>query len=171
MPEAVRETGTASDGAKKYIVARTADIPEGERLIVEVGGREIGVFKLDGEFYALLHRCPHLGGPLCNGEILGFFSADRPGEIEYDPDEKYLICPWHGWEFDIRTGQSWWDPVRTRARRIPVAVEGGRMVAESLDAGAAERAAGPYVAETYPVEVEESYVVVTIRHPVAGPRD
>ncbi len=60
-----------------------------------------------------------------------------------------LRCPWHGWEFDIRTGQSWCDPQRVRARLYPVAVEPG-----------AEVVKGPYVAETFPVSVEQDYVVL-----------
>jgi len=167
MSETVREAGSAPMGAKKYIVAKTEEVPEGERLIVEVAGRKIGVFNLEGSYYALLHRCPHLGGPLCEGEVLGLFYAPTPGDIRFNADEQYLICPWHGWEFDIKTGQSWWDPTRTRARRVPVNVESGEQVSQELEQGSAERAMGPYMAETIPVEVEGEYIVVTIR-PGAG---
>ena len=62
-----------------------------------------------------------------------------------------IRCPWHGWEFDIRTGQSYCDPGRVGTRIYPVAVEGGDTIVE-----------GPYVAETVPVSVENRYVVVTM---------
>ena len=51
----------------KFVVARTSDIPDGGRIIVEINGRSIGVFNVGGEFHALLNRCPHSGAPLCRG--------------------------------------------------------------------------------------------------------
>jgi nitrite reductase/ring-hydroxylating ferredoxin subunit len=144
----------------RYVVARTSDIPEGERLIVDVAGRQVGIFHLDGEFHALLHRCPHLGGPLCLGSIVGIIESSGPGDLRFDPTRKYLTCPWHGWEFDIRTGQSYFDPDRVRARRYPVDIEHGEAIAGSQSG---ERQPGPYVAEVVPVAVEEDYVVLTMR--------
>jgi hypothetical protein len=64
-----------------------------------------------------------------------------------------LRCPWHGWEFDMRNGQSWFDPKRFKVRSYPVAVARGEEVAEGLKKG-------PYVAETFPVHVEDAYVIV-----------
>jgi nitrite reductase/ring-hydroxylating ferredoxin subunit len=152
----------AAPGVRKFVVARVEDIPEGGRLITELGGRRIGVFHEDGEFYALLYRCPHLGGPLCEGRIVGLVTAPQPGDIRFDPETRMLTCPWHGWEFDIKTGQSYWDPGRTRARRFPVEVAHGDEIVMH-EAGAEGRVRGPYVAETFPVEVEEDYVVVAMR--------
>jgi 3-phenylpropionate/trans-cinnamate dioxygenase ferredoxin subunit len=131
---------------------------------VEVGGREIGVFNIKGKFSALLHRCPHAHGPLCNGDLQKFVYAEKPGMVQTDPNTLFLSCPWHGWLYDLETGQSWWDPGRTRARRYPVEVTHGDVIAERLSQeGATERAPGPYVAEVYPVEIEDDYVVVTMR--------
>ena len=65
--------------------------------------------------------------------------------------ERVLRCPWHGWEFDIRTGQSYCDPKRFRARAYPVNVEPGAAVVK-----------GPYIAETLAVSVESDYVVVDL---------
>ncbi|WFU42415.1 Rieske 2Fe-2S domain-containing protein [Bradyrhizobium sp. CB82] len=62
-----------------------------------------------------------------------------------------LRCPWHGWEFDMRNGQSWFDPTRVKVRSYPVAVERG-----------GELQKGPYVAETFPVHIEDSYVIVEV---------
>ena len=76
----------------------------------------------------------------------------RPGEIEYTKLGEIIRCPWHGWEFDIRTGQSYCDPKRFRARAYPVNVEPGSSVVK-----------GPYVAETLAVSVESDYVVVDER--------
>jgi 3-phenylpropionate/trans-cinnamate dioxygenase ferredoxin subunit len=62
-----------------------------------------------------------------------------------------LKCPWHGWEYDIRTGQSWCDPNDTKVRAYPVTVEHGETVAK-----------GPFVAETFQVAVEQDYIVVEV---------
>ena len=130
----------------KYVVAAADEIPPGGRKIVEVGGRSVGVFNLGGEYFALRNRCPHQGGPLCEGRVWGAIEADKPGgELRYSRGGEILACIWHGWEFDIRTGQSWCDPQRLRVKTYET-----------------ERVKGPYVAETYPVSTEGEYVLVEI---------
>ena len=63
----------------KYIVATIDEIPPGTRKIVDVAGRQIGVFNIKGEFFALRNRCPHQGGPLCEGQLSGLLEASVPG--------------------------------------------------------------------------------------------
>ena len=75
----------------------------------------------------------------------------NPGEIEYTKLGEIIRCPWHGWEFDIRTGQSYCDPKRFRAKAYPANIESGANVVK-----------GPYVAETLKVSVENDYVVVEL---------
>ena len=135
----------------KHVVARAADIPPGGRTLVTVRGRPIAVFNLGGTFYGLLNRCPHQGGPMCEGVLTGLIEADTPGTYRYSREGEVLRCPWHGWEFDIRTGQSWCDPDKVSLRNYSVEVAPGQRVVE-----------GPYVAETIPVTVEEEYVVVEV---------
>jgi nitrite reductase/ring-hydroxylating ferredoxin subunit len=150
-------------GATKYVVARAEDIPDGARMLVEVGGREVGVFKVKGEFFAVLNRCPHLGGPLCRGQLLNTVVSPVPGDVSLDESEDLITCPWHGWEFDLRTGQSYWNPEHLRARKFPVGVEAGAALAVYLEQGDGDRIPGPYQAETLPVSIESDYVVVTMR--------
>ena len=152
----------------KYVVATVEEIPPGERKIVELGGRSIGIFNVDGEYFALRNRCPHQGGPLCEGILWGLLEASAPGELTYSRKGEILTCGWHGWEFDIRTGQSYCEPRRLRVRSYEVNVEPGAELAEE-SVGTAEavsptgvRVKGPYVAETYPVSVENRYVLVEI---------
>jgi nitrite reductase/ring-hydroxylating ferredoxin subunit len=147
---------------QKFVVAKVSDIPPGERLLVEVGGREIGIFNTDGEFSAMLNRCPHLGGPLCEGPIMDLVLSDGPGDMRIDRSRKMLMCPWHAWEFDVRTGQSYVDPRRMRARQYKVEVATGEEVCD----GPVE---GPFVAEMVSVAVEDDYVVVSIRPGAGGP--
>ena len=149
----------------RYVVAAVDEIPPGGRKIVEVAGRSIGVFNLGGEFFALRNRCPHQGGPLCEGRVWGALEAERPGEFRYSRHGEILACIWHGWEFDIRTGQSWCEPERLRVRSYEVSVEAGAaIVATEADpeSPVPGRVKGPYVAESYPVSVEGRYVVVEV---------
>lgn len=135
----------------KHVIATVAEIPPGSRKLVTVRGRPIAVFNLGGEFFGLFNRCPHQGGPMCEGIVTGLIAAEEPGRYSYARDGEILRCPWHGWEFDIRTGQSVIDPAKINLRRYPVEVATGETVAE-----------GPYVAETVPVMVENEYVVVDV---------
>jgi 3-phenylpropionate/trans-cinnamate dioxygenase ferredoxin subunit len=134
---------------RRYVVASVAEVPPGTHRVFTVGGRPIGIFNLDGEFYGLLNRCPHQGGRLCDGLVTGLAVGDRPGEFRMIRKGEMVRCPWHGWEFDIRTGQSWCEPAKVRARAYPTEIAAG-----------AEVVKGPYVAETVPVTVEQQYVVV-----------
>jgi 3-phenylpropionate/trans-cinnamate dioxygenase ferredoxin subunit len=115
---------------------RLADAPaEGERSLVELGGRTIGVFRLEGEYFALADRCPHRGAPLCSsGEVVN--AVEGVGEAARVTREGALVrCPWHKWDFDIATGRCAVD-ARLRVRRYPVRVDGEELVV-SLDAGPA----------------------------------
>ena len=140
----------------KVIVATVDEIPPGGRKVVEVRGRTIGVFNLEGEFFALRDRCPHQGGPLCQGHQSGLMESDRPGSYRYSRPGEILRCPWHGWEFDIRTGRSRIDPERLKAPAFAVAVAAGADLAEQISSAEPEQ----LQAETFPVTVEEHYVVV-----------
>ncbi|HTE61802.1 MAG TPA: Rieske (2Fe-2S) protein [Solirubrobacteraceae bacterium] len=159
----------------KHVIARVDEIPEGGRLIVEVGGRSIGIFNVDGRFYALLNRCPHQGAKLCRGSVIGRVEADGPGNLTYDGTRRMVQCPWHGWEYDIETGQSFFD---STVRPYPVGVEDGGEVTAEVEAGEAvpleappllgigtsapTLKAGPFTAETFPVLVDGEYLVLTL---------
>ena len=135
----------------KHVVASVEEIAPGTCKVVTIKGREIGVFNVNNEFFALINRCPHQGAPLCQGAIVSRLVAPSPGEYRLERQGEMLRCPWHCWEFDIRTGQSYCDPKRFRARAYPVNVEPGASVVK-----------GPYVAETLAVSVESDYVVVDL---------
>jgi 3-phenylpropionate/trans-cinnamate dioxygenase ferredoxin subunit len=135
----------------KHVVATVAEIPPGQRKLVTVRGRSIAVFNLDGEFFGLFNRCPHQGGPMCEGILTGLIESDEPGHYQYSLKGEILRCPWHGWEFDIKTGQSWCHPESVKARTYQVEVVPGETLAK-----------GPFVAETVPVSVEQNYVVVEL---------
>jgi nitrite reductase/ring-hydroxylating ferredoxin subunit len=135
----------------KHVVAAADDIPPGSRKLVTVKGRPVVVFNVAGEYFGLLNRCPHQGGNLCEGKLTGLLEAAEPGQYRYSRQGEILRCPWHGWEFDVRTGQSYCEPDKIKARKFDVSLTEGRTIVE-----------GPYVAETFPVAVEGHYVVVTM---------
>lgn len=111
----------------RHVVAVVDDLPPGERKIVTVGGREIGVFNVDGHYYALRNICPHKGAPLCRGRLRPYVVAPTVTQIAHERENEILKCPWHMWEFDVKTGQSMHDPaVRVRAYRV--AREGDEVV-------------------------------------------
>lgn len=113
-----------------HVVARADEIAPGERKLVTIGGRSIAVFNVAGELLALRNRCPHQGGPLCAGELFGVLESSSPGVYRYRRPGEMIRCPWHGWEFDLRTGRSWLDPERTRVRTYPVTREHDKLVIE-----------------------------------------
>ena len=130
----------------KHVVAPAADVPPGAHLRVEAGGVPVAIFNLDGEYFGLLDRCPHMGGNLSEGVVIGLVESPKPGCYAYSRVGEIVRCPWHGWEFDIRTGQSRFDPDRWKTRSLEVEVED----AQSLKA------------ETIEVAQEGEYIVVNL---------
>ena len=76
--------------AKLTKVAETTDIEPGQGKVIEAEGKTLAVFNVDGTFYAVDNTCLHRGGPLGEGEL----------------DDKIVTCPWHGWQYDVSTGQN-----------------------------------------------------------------
>lgn len=94
----------------EHVVATTDELEPGERIIVDLDGKEIAVFNLDGEYYAYLNYCAHQGGPLCEGTTVATkeVSFDRDSleyRVEWTRENEIIACPWHNWEFDLRTGE------------------------------------------------------------------
>lgn len=160
-----QDSQTKTRKPRRYVVGRVDDFPQSDRLLISVNGREIGVFRVEGEFFAVLNRCPHLGGPLCHGQVVNKVSSPAPGIVNLDRSQTLLTCPYHNWEFDIRTGQSYFDPDNLTARPFPIEVESGQEVRDNLDAGTTGMVKGPYQAETLDVAVEDDYIVLSLKSP------
>lgn len=92
-------------------VAKTDELRPGEGKVVEAGGRKIALFNVGGEFYAVDNTCLHRGGPLGEGSLEG----------------PVVTCPWHGWQYDVRTGQNTFNP-GVGVRRYEVRVEGSTVL-------------------------------------------
>jgi nitrite reductase/ring-hydroxylating ferredoxin subunit len=133
----------------RHVVAAVGEIAPGTSKLVTVKGRDIALFNVGGHYFAFFNRCPHAGASLRSGKIVRRVEASEPGTYRLAPDLTMLRCPWHGWQFDIATGQAWCDPETIKVRNYPVAVEPGRQLTQ-----------GPYVAETFPVSVDQDYIVI-----------
>jgi 3-phenylpropionate/trans-cinnamate dioxygenase ferredoxin subunit len=142
----------------RHVVCALSDLPPGERKIVTVGRRSIGVFNVKGNLYALRNRCPHKGAPLCRGIIRPLVTSPEPYQFEVERDGEILRCPWHGWEFDLATGRSIFNPHAVRVRSYDVSVE-----PEATPAPSAPDAVEMVESvENYPVTVEQEMVVLHV---------
>lgn len=90
-------------------VAKTSELASGQGMVVEVAGRAIALFNVNGEYFALDNICPHRGGPIGEGYV--------------DCHNQTVQCPWHGWTFSLASGVS---PVNAIAKveKFDVQVEG-----------------------------------------------
>jgi nitrite reductase/ring-hydroxylating ferredoxin subunit len=115
--------------AKEVFVAKAAEFKEGDRRIVVDGKTEIGVYRLKGQLYAYLNLCPHQGGPACEGMLMAKVEEDLNPDmtsngLKFNDDEIHIVCPWHGFEFKIETGEHAGDP-KWKLRKFQVLEKGG----------------------------------------------
>ena len=114
-------------------VGSVSDFPSGTCRIIEVGEHEVGVYNLDGQYYAIRNYCPHRGAPVCKGELRGTMLPSEPGQYEYGLEGRVLFCPWHHWEFDVTTGRTVFATDKRRLITYPVHQDNGRIIVETLD--------------------------------------
>ena len=110
--------------SEQIVVATSEDVLEGGRVVVDVDGVEVGIFRLDGRLYAWENKCAHAGGPVCQGTLMNRvverLDDDRRSLGDDFGGELHIVCPWHGYEYNVRTGEH---PAYPRARLRPVEVE------------------------------------------------
>ena len=115
--------------SERFVVANVTEVPEGKHIIVTVRGREIGLFNVRGQYYALPNACFHQNGPLCRGATSGTLmaTADTGWKPAWVSEGEIVVCPWHALEFNVTTGQCLAYP----NRRLPtweVKVDGTQLV-------------------------------------------
>jgi nitrite reductase (NADH) small subunit len=123
---------------REVSVGSVSDFQDPGRKIVGFENFEVGVFKLDGEFFAYLNHCSHLGGPVCQGKMIAkveeILADDKTSKgMAFSKTKLHIVCPWHGYEYDIRTGVHPGNP-RARLRKIKVTVMDGEVVIAVPDA-------------------------------------
>lgn len=107
-------------------VGSVDDFDEGRAKAVHVEGRDLVVVKWRGQFFAASGRCPHMAASLCGGLVTAKLSSMQVGAIDTDPDSPMIGCPWHGWQFDLRTGLSMW--AKDRIAVYPAQAKSGRLL-------------------------------------------
>lgn len=108
---------------KRFEVCPASELQPGERRIETLGGFSVGVFNVDGEYHAMKNDCPHQRAPLCEGKLTGTNTSDTPGEYNWERDGQIVTCPWHGWEFDVTTGESVFNPHNVKAKTFEATIE------------------------------------------------
>ena len=108
-----------------YVLAEE-DVPEGGHAVVNIEGREIGIYRVNGEYHAILNYCPHQGAPICAGLVSGTTLPSEVYDYEYGRAGEIVRCPWHGWEFDLQTGKSLFSD-RIRVKKYKVEVQEGKI--------------------------------------------
>lgn len=99
--------------SERVRIASVSGIPPGQRLIVDAGGKQIAIFNVNGKLFACDNLCLHRGGPLGEGDL----------------EELIVTCPWHGWQYDLATGECLMNP-KAKIPLYPVTVEGDSVYVE-----------------------------------------
>lgn len=115
----------------EVLVARSEELAEGQRKLLDVDGMVIGVMRARGKLHAFLNICPHQGGPVCEGrmihrveEVLGEHKTYL--SMRFVEEDLHIVCPWHGWEFNLDTGRCAGDG-KHGLRRFPVSEREGEI--------------------------------------------
>jgi nitrite reductase (NADH) small subunit len=120
-------------------IGSASEFADPGRRVIAFDRFEVAVFKLDGDFFAYLNQCPHMGGPVCQGKMIAkveeIVAQDRTSQgMMFSKSKMHVVCPWHAYEFDIRTGLHPGNP-RAQLRKVPIAVLGDDLVIGLPDVG------------------------------------
>jgi len=123
------EQGSALPQGREYVVATVDEIPPGGSKVVPIGRHGVGVYNVNGRFYAIANYCPHEGGPLCSGRTRGLAVVDDsvPGGASTVREGEFIYCPWHQWGFELATGTTAVKP-EWSIRTYPVRVDGEKVI-------------------------------------------
>lgn len=111
--------------SQRVFVGTSGDVPPNGRLVIDVGAMTVGIFRVDGRLYAYQNVCAHQGGPVCQGKMVPRVTEviepdGSSSGFAFDKSDPHIVCPWHGFEYSIKTGIH---PGRPSARLIRVNVE------------------------------------------------
>jgi len=115
-------------------IGKLDDIKEGDYRIVKIDRFEVGLFREKEGLVAYENRCPHYDGPVCQGRIYNrveevLDDQQRHVTLSFGKD-RHIVCPWHGWEFNIATGVHPGDP-RVRLKKVKVDLREGDIWVET----------------------------------------
>src|SRR6202040_1520276 len=126
-------------GMAEQFVGKTAEFKDGDRRIIFAGDNEIGVFRHEGQFYAYSNFCLHQGGPACEGLTIAKVEErilpDKTSQgLYFSENEMHFVCPWHGYEYDMKTGECVSDR-KLKLRRYKVVEKEDGVYVVALDRG------------------------------------
>ena len=112
----------------EQFVAKASEFKDGDRRIVIHKDLEIGVFREKGQFYAYSNNCVHQGGPACEGltiaKVEERIMPDKTSRgLFFSDTEMHFVCPWHGYEYDMKTGECAADR-KLKLKKYPVVTKG-----------------------------------------------
>tara|TARA_B100001758_G_C18373346_1_gene592744 strand:+ start:1121 stop:1501 length:381 start_codon:yes stop_codon:yes gene_type:complete len=110
---------------KVFRVGEVSDFKNREKKIVIIDDQEVGIFRINDNFFAWKNQCPHQGGPVCQGRLFPLVKENLDSEMQshgriYDEKKLNIVCPWHGLEFDIETGEH---PGNPKLKLDPITIE------------------------------------------------
>ena len=113
------------------LIGKVNDFKEGDRRIIYLGDKEIGVFRHEGQFFAYSNYCLHQGGPACEGLTIAHVEERlRPNKTSmglfFSETQMNFVCPWHGYEYDMKTGECVADR-KLKLRRYEVVQKGDEL--------------------------------------------
>lgn len=121
---------------REIMVGACSELADGDYRIIAIGELEVGIFRLGERLVAYENRCPHHGGPVCQGKLFNgveeIIMPDQTSRGLRFSKDRHVVCPWHGYEFNLDTGRHPGDP-RVRLRPIPVRVSGDGIYIEAPD--------------------------------------
>lgn len=122
-------------------VATLSNFADGDYKVFTVGTFEIGVFRIGDKVVAYENVCPHFGGPVCQGKVFNrveeILTAEQKSDGLRFASERHVICPWHGYEFNLETGCHPADP-NVRLKAVPVELRGDQIFLSVRAPAAAE---------------------------------
>ncbi|MQB01535.1 MAG: Rieske 2Fe-2S domain-containing protein [Actinobacteria bacterium] len=124
-------TTDALQGQREWLAGEVAEFEDGGRKTIQIAGDDVVVFRFRDRYCAVKNVCPHMGGPVGDGMIISRVEAvlteDQRFVCErFSEDEIHLVCPWHGWEFQLEGGECAGDP-RIRLRMFDTEVREGQV--------------------------------------------
>jgi nitrite reductase/ring-hydroxylating ferredoxin subunit len=116
---------------KKIFVSKASDLADGARQLVREGDLEIGVYRRGADLVAYRNLCVHQGGPACEGitmhKVIEVLRPDKTSAgLRFDMAQEHIVCPWHGVEYDIKTGACVADQ-KKKLRKYEVVTEEGNI--------------------------------------------
>jgi nitrite reductase (NADH) small subunit len=108
-----------------HFVAQFEDLEEAKPAVFTVEGRSLGLILSNGEVRAVRNVCPHKRAPVCRGQVRGTMLPSDPDKFVFGMDGEILQCPWHGWEFSLKTGETVCKAEDRKLTFYPVVVKDG----------------------------------------------